>query len=70
MDVPDVPKVCSAEVMKISDFEPKPLKPTVLEGLAQDWRDLPGFAELASQHSPVAAWVRKLKMTGKYGKTE
>jgi uncharacterized protein YcgI (DUF1989 family) len=61
MDVLAVPNVCGADVMKTSDFELKPLKLTVFEGTAADWRNNPDFPKLRNQRSPVDFKVKNIK---------
>ena len=47
--------------MKTSDFELKPLRLTVFEGTAEDWRNIPDLPKLKNQRSPADFKVKNIK---------
>jgi uncharacterized protein YcgI (DUF1989 family) len=61
MDVLAVPNVCGADVMMTSDFELKPLKLTVFDGVEADWAAVSEPPRLPSQRSPLQFKVKDIK---------
>jgi uncharacterized protein YcgI (DUF1989 family) len=61
MDVLAVPNVCGADVMMTSDFELKPLKLTVFEGVDQDWSRISEPPRLKNQRSPSEFKIKNIK---------
>jgi hypothetical protein len=61
MDVLAVPNVCGADVMMTSDFELKPLKLTVFEGVDRDWSRISEPPRLKNQRSPSEFKVKNIK---------
>jgi hypothetical protein len=61
MDVLAIPNVCGADVMMTSDFELKPLKLTVFEGVDRDWSRISEPPRLKNQRSPSEFKVKNIK---------
>jgi len=61
MDVLAIPNVCGADVMMTSDFELKPLKLTVFEGVDRDWSRISELPRLKNQRSPSEFKVKNIK---------